>query len=310
VSYSDVMIGVESRADVENSGLDARQSTRRSQSAAFDDSDGVASYRALGAQRLEVIGALVREHGSVHARDLVQRFGVTDETIRRDLAKLEVRGLLRRTYGGAIAVAETETTFASRLVEHEAQKQAIATRALEFVQDGMTIVLDSGTTTLALARLLGGHGSLVVVTNAVTNVLELVKDPKTTVILTGGVVRPNSLGAVGELASLTLDRLTVDVAFLAIHSVSAAAGLTYPTFEEVAVKQHMIRCARRVILLADGFKLGRAALIQVAPLSVVDTLITAGPCDHDEEAAIRRLGVNVIHADEGTVAVDGTHPTG
>jgi DeoR family fructose operon transcriptional repressor len=290
--------------------LDTRPSTRRPESTAFDDSGDLRSHRALGAERLQVIGELVRVHGSVHARDLAQRFGVTDETIRRDLGKLEVHGLLRRTYGGAISLSEPETTFASRLVEHETQKQAIALRASGFVRDGMTIVLDSGTTTLALARLLGGHGSLVVVTNAVTNVLELVKDPAITVVLTGGVVRPNSLGAVGELAAMTLGRLTVDVAFLAIHSASAAAGLTYPTFEEVAVKQQMIRSARRVILLADSSKLGRAALIHVAPLEVVDTLITAGPCDRDEEAAIRQLGVNVIHADESPGAGIETHLAG
>ncbi len=142
----------------------------------------VMQQQMLPADRLQVIADLVRERGSVRARDLVDALGVTDETIRRDLARLAEQGVLRRSHGGAIALRpgdETDTSF--RLREHAAEKLAIGRRAAELVADGSSIILDSGTTTLGLARALHGKRELVVVTTAVTNAVELVGNPGTTV---------------------------------------------------------------------------------------------------------------------------------
>jgi DeoR/GlpR family transcriptional regulator of sugar metabolism len=205
----------------------------------------------LPADRLQLIADLIRERGSVRGRDLVDVLGVTDETIRRDLDRLAGKGLVRRAHGGAVAIRpgdETDTSF--RLREHEREKVAIGRKAAELVADGSSIILDSGTTTLCLARALRPKSDLAVVTTAVTNALELVGNPGTTVIMTGGVIRPTTFGASGQLAAATLRGLHVDQTFLAIHSVSAAGGLTYPLFEEVDAKRAMIDAATEVIIVA------------------------------------------------------------
>jgi DeoR family transcriptional regulator, fructose operon transcriptional repressor len=250
----------------------------------------------LPADRLQVIADLVRERGSVRGRDLVAALGVTDETIRRDLARLAEQGLLRRAHGGAVALRPSDET-ASRLREHADEKVAIGRRAAELVSDGTSIILDSGTTTLCLARALHGKQDLVVVTTAVTNALELVGNPGTTVIMTGGVIRPSTFGASGQLAAATLRGLHVDQVFLAIHSVSVEGGLTYPLFEEVDAKRAMIEAANEVILLADHSKFGRQALVRVAPITAVHRIVTTPGIDPTEAAAIRDLGIDLIVVD-------------
>jgi DeoR family transcriptional regulator, fructose operon transcriptional repressor len=259
----------------------------------------------LAADRLQVIADLVRKRGSVRGRDLVQALGVTDETIRRDLARLAEQGLVRRAHGGAVALRpsdETDTAF--RLREHADEKVAIGRRAAELVSDATSIILDSGTTTLCLARALHGKQDLVVVTTAVTNAIELVGNPRTTVIMTGGVIRPTTFGASGQLAAATLRGLHVDQTFLAIHSVSVEGGLTYPLFEEVDAKRAMIEAASEVILLADHSKFGRQALVRVAPITAVQRIITTPGIDPTEAAAIRDLGIELIIVDPGDGPAD------
>jgi DeoR family transcriptional regulator, fructose operon transcriptional repressor len=267
----------------------------------------------LPADRLQVIADFIRERGSVRSRDLVQALGVTDETIRRDLARLAEQGLVRRAHGGALAVRpsdETDTAF--RLREHAPEKAAIGRRAAELVADGSSIILDSGTTTLGLARALRGKQNLVVVTTAVTNAIELVGNPTMSVIMTGGMIRPSTFGASGQLAAATLRGLHVDQAFLAIHSVSVAGGLTYPSFEEVDAKRAMIEAAAEVILLADHSKFGRQALVRVAPITAVQRIITTAGIDPDEAAAIRELGIDliIVEPDDGVADLERSAAAG
>jgi DeoR/GlpR family transcriptional regulator of sugar metabolism len=263
----------------------------------------------LPADRLQLIGELVRKQGSVRGRDLVRALGVTDETIRRDLARLAEQGIVRRAHGGAVAIRpsdETDTAF--RLREHASEKIAIGQRAVELVADGSTIILDSGTTTLCLARALRAKRDLVVVTTAVTNAVELVGNPGTTVIMTGGVIRPTTFGASGQIAAETLRGLHVDQTFLAIHSVSVRGGLTYPLLEEVDAKRAMIDAASEVILLADHSKFGRQALVRVASITAVHRIITTPGIDPAEAEAIRDLGVDLIIATPQAPSVTRQRP--
>jgi DeoR family transcriptional regulator, fructose operon transcriptional repressor len=259
----------------------------------------------LPADRLQVIAGLVRERGSIRARELVEVLGVTDETVRRDLVRLAEQGLLRRTHGGAVALTsgdETDTSY--RLLEHAGEKVAIGRRAAQLVADGSSIILDSGTTTLAMARALHEKSDLVVVTTAVTNAIELVGDPRTTVIMTGGVIRPSTFGASGGIAAATLHGLHVNQTFLAIHSVSVQGGLTYPLFEEVEAKKAMIDAASEVVLLADASKFGRRALVRVAPITAVHRIITTTGIDPAEAAEIRDLGIDLIIVEPELGVVD------
>jgi DeoR family fructose operon transcriptional repressor len=268
---------------------------------------GKMAKRSIGLvafERQRRIAELVRDRGSVRASELVHLFGVTDETIRRDLSRLAELGVLHRAHGGAVATpTRAESTFSRRLQEHEAEKIAIARAAADLVTDGSTIIIDSGTTAVHFARALKTKHDLVVITNAVTNAIELMESTDVTVVLTGGVVRPTTLGAVGDLAVATLGELRVDQTFLAINSVSLEGGMTYPRFEEVAVKRAMIAAASEVILLADHSKFGHDSLVRVAPLGVLNRIVTSEGCDPDTVAALRELGIDVIVAPVAPISV-------
>jgi DeoR family fructose operon transcriptional repressor len=256
-------------------------------------------------ERRRRIVELVRDRGSVRASELMDLFGVTDETIRRDLAQLADLGALRRAHGGAIAPTHAESDFSLRLREHEAEKVAIAHAAADLVSDGSTIIVDSGSTAVHFVRALKSKRDLIVVTNAVTNAIELMESRDITVVLTGGIVRPLTFGAVGELAVATLGELRVDQTFLAINSVSLEGGLTYPSFDEVAVKRAMIAAATEVILLADHSKFGHDSLVRVAPIDVLTHIVTSAGGDPATLAAFRERGIVVIVApSDGDLRVD------
>ncbi|MFN8644310.1 MAG: dihydroxyacetone kinase subunit DhaK [Candidatus Binatia bacterium] len=191
--------------------------------------------------------------GSLRVGDLVEAFEVSDETIRRDLAVLEEQGFLTRTHGGAIAEGvHRETTFQRRAREFVTEKDAIARAAAELVEDGSTIILDSGTTMRHFAKHLRHKRDLVVITNGINNTNELLANPSLTLVVTGGVVRRATEGATGELAVATLKSLRADHTFIATQGFSAKGGMTYPSFEEVAVKRALIESGAQVTLLADG----------------------------------------------------------
>jgi DeoR/GlpR family transcriptional regulator of sugar metabolism len=262
----------------------------------------------LPGDRLEVIESLLEQHGRVRASELAELFGVTDETIRRDLTRLAKTGRIRREHGGAATGrAQDERTTSVRLRENAAEKIAIGNRAALLVEEESTIALDSGTTTLCLARALRSRVGLLVVTTAVTNAFELVDAPGVTVVMAGGVVRPATYGATGRFTVAMLHDVHVNQAFLGIHSVSAKAGLTYPRFEEADVKRAMIEAASRVVLLADHSKFGRESLVKVAPLTAVHTIVTTPGIDPAEAEAIRDMGVELIIAPiaSSDLAADG-----
>ena len=237
----------------------------------------------IAEQRRRAIADLAAKHGSIRVSELTEMFGVDETTIRRDLAALAGRGILKRSHGGAVVRAvdapEThvrhESVFSSRMFEYAAEKQGIGVRAAELVEDGSTVVIDAGTTAVYMARALRDKRDLVVVTNAITTAMELVDNPDITLVLTGGVVRRATGGAAGDLALVTLRELRVDKAFITTHSVSMDSGLTEPSFDEVSVKRAMIDAASEVVLLADHSKFGREALARIAPLSAIDHIVTS-----------------------------------
>ncbi len=175
----------------------------------------------LPADRLQMIADLVSERGSVRGSDLVEMLGVTDETIRRDLLRLSEMGIVRavpwrRGRGPDAGRGGNRAATPGACLREAGHRQACRRAGA----DGSSVILDSGTTTLALARALRGRRNLIVVTTAVTNAVELVGNPATTVVMTGGVIRPQTFGASGELTAATLREIHVDQAFLATHSVS------------------------------------------------------------------------------------------
>lgn len=241
---------------------------------------------------------LLQETGALRIAELSQLLDVSDETVRRDLAVLQEQGLLTRTRGGALVESvRLETSFQRRMRDNGAEKREIARIAAGYVEDGSTIIIDSGSTMAHLVSQLRSKRDLVVITNGINHVEDLLSNPSLTVVVTGGMVRRVTRGAAGPLAVESLASLHADHTFLATHGFSAEAGMMYPSFDEVAVKRAMISAGAEVTLLADGTKCGRASMVKVAPLSELSRIITSLPISEAEQGRIRDLGVELIVAE-------------
>lgn len=238
----------------------------------------------------EVVRILAAERRVESAR-LARHFGVSAESIRKDLAHLEARGLLRRVHGGAVPSQRlTEEPDVATRTEHAEQKMAIARYALRFVPDGGALLFDAGTTTMRLAELLPTDRDLIVYTNAVPLIAMLLQRGIAVVGL-GGRMRPETGAAVGPLTVAALAEINVDVAFLGTNALSFERGLTTPDADEALVKHSMLAAARQRVFLVDSDKLGRESLARHATLEDIDVLVT----DNGISAQQRRrlLGADV-----------------
>ncbi|HWG85727.1 MAG TPA: DeoR/GlpR family DNA-binding transcription regulator, partial [Deinococcales bacterium] len=226
-------------------------------------------------RRKQIVQLLELER-SVRVEDLAERFAVSPVTIRKDLAELEARGLLERTHGGATLTHRSRynPSFREKLHQHGPQKRQVALAALQFVQEGDAVILDAGSSTLALAQAIKGeYRSLVVLTNSVAIALELVDTPNE-VLLLGGQVRQHSLALIGPAAVSTVEGFRADKVFLGATGVSLEAGYTTPNPLEAQTKRAMLLAASERYVLADASKIGHAALSRFARLDEVSALIT------------------------------------
>ncbi len=246
--------------------------------------------------RRGTIRGYLADRGEVTITALAEEFSVSEMTIRRDLETLEDEGLARRVRRGAISTVSRsyEPPLASRTTQATAAKTAIAQAATQFVEFGETAILDVGTTTLALARALRGHGGLTVVTPSVGAALELANEPTTRVLLTGGIVRPGELSLIGDFAERTFEQLNCDVVFLGVGGIHAEKGVTEYNLDDTRVKRAAIRSASRCVVLADQSKFDRVCLATVATLDQVDVLITDVADDHPVLAPLREAGIEVV----------------
>ena len=250
------------------------------------------------AERQQRIIAEARRAGRVEVTALADDLGVATETIRRDLTALERRGSLRRVHGGAIPVErlEVEPSLASRSGRLTEVKRRIAARALDQLPSGGSIILDSGTTTRAVAELLPPDLDLTVLTNSLSTASVLATHPGVSLYLLGGRVRGQTGAAVGDWTVRALSDVVVDVAFIGTNGFSVARGLTTPDQSEALVKRAMVASARTAIVLADSSKAGDAHLHRFAELGDIDILITDTDVDDDVAAEIRAAGPDVVTA--------------
>lgn len=252
----------------------------------------------FASERQQAILDLARSEGRVDVVGLAARFDVTPETIRRDLTALESRRLLRRTHGGALPVERLD--FEPRLADRETllveEKHRIAVAALAEVPHEGAVLLDAGTTTAALARLIPPDREITVVTNGLTVALALVAHPGVTVQVIGGRVRGRTMAAVDDWAKRYLAEVFVDVAFLGTNGISARHGLTTPDLSEAAVKVAMITAARRTVVLADHTKFHSDHFARFGSLAAVDVVITDTAVDPELIAEVESVGPKVIQA--------------
>jgi DeoR family fructose operon transcriptional repressor len=250
------------------------------------------------AERQQRIIAEARRAGRVEVTALADSLGVATETIRRDLTALERRGSLRRVHGGAIPVErfEVEPSLATRSGRLTDVKRRIAARALDQLPSGGSIILDSGTTTGAVAELLPPDLDLTVLTNSLSAASVLATHPGVSLYLLGGRVRGQTGAAVGDWTVRALTDVVVDVALIGTNGFSVARGLTTPDQSEALVKRAMVASARTAIVLSDSSKAGDAHLHRFAELGDIDILITDTDLDDDVAAEIRAAGPDVVTA--------------
>ncbi|MEV4953314.1 MULTISPECIES: DeoR/GlpR family DNA-binding transcription regulator [Paenarthrobacter] len=259
-------------------------------------------------ERQQLISALVAERGRVSVTDLADRFSITTETIRRDLAALEVSGNLRRVHGGAVPsdlLSTREESILERAVQRQVEKLRIANAALALIPQLTTgsVLLDAGSTTETLADLLAqrtppanGNDELVVITHAIPIAGKLSSTQGIALQILGGRVRGLTQAAVGQSTVEAAHKLRPDIAFVGANGIHATFGLSTPDPEEAAVKAAFVTSARRVVALADSSKLDAETLVQFATLKDVDTLITDSEPSAELAAALADAGVDVVIA--------------
>ena len=251
-------------------------------------------------ERQQAIATLVAERGRIAVTAVAERFGVTTETVRRDLAVLERTGMVRRVHGGAVPVGAltlVEPGLSERHGTRAEQKRKIAAAALDLLPavDG-SVVLDGGSTTAALAEILPSERRLLVATNSVPIAARLSVSPGVTLLVLGGRVRGVTQTAVGESTVRALDDLRVDVSFLGTNGISAGHGFSTPDESEAATKRAMARAGQRTVVLADSSKLGREHLVRFAAVDDVDVLVTDAEADPDAVRELESVGIEVVVA--------------
>jgi len=250
----------------------------------------------LNEERRRAILEILNREGRVLVKDLAVQFATSQVTIRKDLEVLHSQGLIYRTHGGALPVraeALLDPSLREKEKLHRREKLRIGEAAARLIKEGQSVVLDSGTTTTAVARALRDHRNLTVITNAVNIAAELAGTP-IEVILTGGTLRENSFSLVGPLAEDTLRHLSADVLFLGVDGFDVHFGLTTPNLLEAKVNRVMVEIARRTVVVCDSSKFGRRSLSLIAPASAVHQTITDSRIPKSDLKALEEAGIEVI----------------
>lgn len=234
----------------------------------------------------------------VDVTSLSKQFGVSEVTIRNDLSRLEKKNILIRARGGAIKVDNVGADFniSDKNKQHFKEKQRIGRAAAELIEDGDTIILDSGTTTMEIARNLEDKADLTVITNALNIAILLAELKGSNIIIPGGFLRRNSLSLIGATADDSFKNYFCDKLFLAVDGFSSVHGLSTPNVEEAHLNRVMIDISRQVIVVADSSKFQRRSLAFIAPVARVDILVTDAGIDPDEKKRLENAGVKVIIA--------------
>jgi DeoR/GlpR family transcriptional regulator of sugar metabolism len=253
-----------------------------------------------GSLRKSRILQQLEERGSVSVADLAEEFDVSAMTIRRDLLELERAALARRVHGGAVVGRgrSYEPPYPVRVGEAADAKRRIGEAAAALIAEGDSVALDIGSTCLEVARALRGRRNLTVLTPGLRIAAELEGEPEIRLIVSGGIVRPGEASLTGELARHAFQELSVDRLVLAVGGIDASFGLSEYNWDDVIVKQAMLRSAKEVILVADARKFNSIAFARVSGLEVVSVLVTDAEPPDGLAKALRRAGAKVIVASD------------
>jgi DeoR family transcriptional regulator, aga operon transcriptional repressor len=247
-------------------------------------------------ERRQHILSLIQNDGRVLVGDLSRNLGISQITIRKDLEYLQSKGLVQRTHGGALRIQSSalfDPSLQEKQKQHSQEKQRIAEAAAKMVEDSQCVMLDSGTTTTAIAHELRRFSQLTVITNAVNIAAELAST-NLEVILIGGSLRKNSFSLVGPLAEDVLEEMHADILFLGVDGFDPEVGLTTPNFLESRVNRAMVKASRRVVAVCDSTKFNRRSLSRIVPPSAVHCVITDRGLSNETAEALRAQNIEVV----------------
>jgi DeoR/GlpR family transcriptional regulator of sugar metabolism len=255
----------------------------------------------LAEQRRLKILELLQEEGSARVKTLSEMFSVSEPTVRQDLQTLEEKGYIKE-HGGAFlkSVPQQVRTLSLQHLENLEKKILIGMKAADFVDNGDSIILDSGSTVTEIAKHLTRKRDIRIVTNALNIALLLGAEHGFEVLMTGGEFKPPTLSLTGEKAAGFFHQIHVNKLFLATGGVSPEGNLTYPGLSDLPVKQAMIESASTVYLVADSTKFGRTAFATLGGIELVDYLITDAGISPETSKFIEERGVRIIIADKSS----------
>ncbi len=250
----------------------------------------------MAEERRTQILQIVRSTGRVKVNALANRFNTSAVTIRNDLNELHQRGLVLRSHGGAV-LPDTilrESPVNERLRTHSDEKRRIGAIAATLINDGEIIILDSGTTTLEIARQIKLKHGLKVITNGVNIAAELLDARDVQVFIVGGTVRGESASISGHLTEEMFEQFCADKLFLSGAGCDLDFGVSGANLEETMVNRAMLQISREIILVADASKFSKRSMSRIAPFSEIDTVISDTSLDEEIQAKIRAQGCNLI----------------
>jgi DeoR family transcriptional regulator, fructose operon transcriptional repressor len=251
----------------------------------------------LPRRRRALLTRFVSDRGQATVTELAEEFNVSTDTVRRDLDWLADQGLLARTYGGAVRLSDlttSDTLFSDRASLNQDSKRRIALAAVGRINDGETVLLNGGTTTLAVARALSARKDLTIVTNNIRIPSEVPPSAIRDVYLLGGTCRVASHVTLGPVSFPGTAGVSADVAVIGVGGISARAGLSTTNLPEAQMMAQMLESAHRAIVVADSSKFGRSAFAHIAPLEVVETLITDAEPEEDLRSALAAAEVELV----------------
>ncbi|MFA7042774.1 MAG: transcriptional repressor AgaR [Bacteroidales bacterium] len=238
----------------------------------------------------------------VSVSELSNKFRVSEVTIRKDLNELKRRNLVTRIRGGALRIPEisagADIAIKEKQLYHFKEKRAIGKLAASLIRENETIILDSGTTTLEIAKNLDSFRDLTIITNAINIAVELSNYNRFTVILLGGRLRQSSLSTVGPLAESTLKIFYCDKLFLGVDSFNMEEGVSTPNIEEANINQTMMSMSKETIAVLDSSKFNKRSFTFIAPVNKINTIVTDKGIPTEIKSQLKRMNIQLYTAEQ------------
>ncbi|NTJ43890.1 DeoR/GlpR transcriptional regulator [Agrobacterium larrymoorei] len=240
----------------------------------------------------------LQEEGSARVRELASAFRVSEATIRQDLERLENEGFITREHGGAYlnTAAPQAGTMSLHHQDNMDKKRRIGALAASLVKDGETLILDAGTTTTEIATRLTGRRDLTLITNALNIAIILGSVPSFAVHMPGGQFKSPTLSLSGDKSVEYFRNIFAGKLFLATAGVALDAGLTYPSFADLQLKEAMIKAAAHVYLVADSTKINRSSFTRLGSLDVINSFITDDGISDRDAKEFEKRGIELLIA--------------